>query len=993
MKKILLYIVVAIVIVSCGVSIYYVVRNDEYIYATMATDINNYINEGETLSIPVVHEKKNEKTTLEVQCESSILEIDTENWTIKAVQPGTAKLTVTSSNTKFGPFNFIFTVGNGSVENPYYIRNEDDLRKIGKSWGLNENYELVNDIDMSDEVFTPIGSAETPFNGNFSGGESYYSINNLVIDMSADNSEPVGLFASNGEKGKIENLTIKNASVISKSVFSGIVAGKNYGLIGKVVLEDCSIQTESKENIYSGLICGLNETKNSNARVSLCTVNGSIFSSYISGGLVGYNKGGVIDNNYVVLKNVESVGNEKTALFGGIAGFIREGDNEPKSSMIINNIVMFENIIKKDAVVSGVFGKTVAGSVEARGYYSMLIYNASEALTPVGTNINDSELTSNDDDTINRSINATKTEIVTKETYGSSWDFKNIWKIEVGKSIKLNYSNEKFDYQILPITGSIVEISDKKTLVAAIENIRANPSANITYKIMGESTVKEVKDENDEVVDKIIEELTYSYTVDGDWTPIGTKEEPFAGKIIADKDATITIKKANIEGTYAGLFAFVSKDAYISNINVVSSTFTGTMIGGIAGHNSGAKIENCKVSNSTFITTKYAGGIVGYSEGTIENCYIDNIKINVNEEKEKNIYLGGLVGKTTGIINNSKTERVAVKVNFESEDNTICLGGLAGHVNGSKINNSAALQFTAESYRYLGRTYAGGIAGYSINSEINKCGVAESCNININIEKSTSIVGGALGFMDGGRVYQTAISGSVLKGYASAGVVSFCMGEIRECYVGTSVNLEGKYVGGLSVNFYGKANNSYSICILKGTEVSAGLVTYLWKGSEVTNCYTYCSYSEGGESYADTFSNYKAKEDDFGKINNTIIVGNNNQTLAKPEITSPLEWVQAFIISKDGQTKVHVFVTFFGNKENFILENALVGDDYYQLFKDLDFDTNIWLYGDTTLGTAPVLKDVYDLGESASGTIVKEKEEDQNENEDDNTETPSEEVA
>ena len=119
MKKLLLYIVVAIVMISCGVSIYYVVRNDENIYSTMSQEDRNYLNIDEEIDIPVVHEKPNKKTSLKVECDSNTLTLDTETWKIKASQPGTAKVIVTSSNEHFGPFQFIFVVGNGSIENPY----------------------------------------------------------------------------------------------------------------------------------------------------------------------------------------------------------------------------------------------------------------------------------------------------------------------------------------------------------------------------------------------------------------------------------------------------------------------------------------------------------------------------------------------------------------------------------------------------------------------------------------------------------------------------------------------------------------------------------------------------------------------------------------------------------------------------------------------------------------------------------------------------------
>lgn len=989
MKKLLLYIVVAIVMVACGVSIYYVVRNDENIYATMSQERRIYLNIDEEIDIPVVHDKPSKKTTLKVECDSSTLIIDTENWKIKAAQPGTAKVIVTTTNKHFGPFQFMFVVGNGSIENPYYIRNEADLKKIGSTWGLSNNYELVSDINMSEEAFEPIGSTNTPFNGTFSGSAEQFAINNLNINKSMDASGPVGLFASVGEKGKVEDLTLRNAKVVSRSTFSGVIAGRNYGLIGKCKLEGCSILTNeaTMNKTYAGLICGLNESKTANARVSLCTINGSVYSSYISGGIVGYNKGGIIDNNIVNLRNVESVAenvsetDKPEAFFGGIAGYTRNGGVDSKNTIIFNNLVYFDKIVRKNAEVGGVFGKTSSESAETRGYYSMLMYNCSEKLTPVVENYNDSELSSSKDGAVNYAVNATTTELISRETYkveGATWDFKNIWKLEEGKSIKIDYSNENFDYQVLPITGAVIEISNKNTLLSAIKNMRANPSAKITYKIMGESQKEEITDENGETVTNITE-TTYTYSSNDNWIPIGTKDAPFAGTIIADKDATITIKGVKVSSIFAGLFGYISRDAYISNIKVLGCSYNGTMVGGIAAHNAGAKIVNCVVSNSSLTTTKYAGAICGYSEGTIENCSSEMNKIYIEKEEERNIYLGGLVGKTKGTVNNSLIETLSININFESDTNTICLGGIAGNCENAKINNTKVLGLSSTGYRFLGRTYAGGLVGYSVKTDIKKCGISESGQVSVNIKNSSSLIGGLVGYMDEGRVYQSAVCGVVLKGYSAAGLVSFCNGEISECYVGTSAIVEGEYTGGLVVNLYGKVINSYSICDLKGNVLSAGLSTYLWKGSEIKNCYTYCKFGENGEAYADTFSNYKGNPKDFGQINDTIIVGNKNQDLAKPGIN---DFYIKFIISRDGQVKARVQIVFYTIKGtfNYIAEDALLGQtDVYKIFKELSFDSNIWLFDESTIGNSPTLKDVCDLGESATGVISQAQEGSENE--------------
>ena len=181
MKKFLLFICISIIVVACGVSIYYVVRNDENIYLSAEVE-NIYLNKGEEISIPVVHKNPNKNTDLKVSSSSDSVEIDLENWKLKAFAPGISMIKITSTNKNFGPFEFTINVGNGSVDYPYYVRNEEDLRNIGNGeLTLSDNYELTSNIYLT-KSFTPIGDDSSYFSGSISGTEKRFSINNLKID-------------------------------------------------------------------------------------------------------------------------------------------------------------------------------------------------------------------------------------------------------------------------------------------------------------------------------------------------------------------------------------------------------------------------------------------------------------------------------------------------------------------------------------------------------------------------------------------------------------------------------------------------------------------------------------------------------------------------------------------------------------------------------------------------------------------------------------------
>ena len=1003
MKKILLYIATAIIVVFCGVSIYYVVRNDENIYSTLSEDKTIYMNIEEEIDIPVVHERPNKKTTIDITSNSEIIEIDKENWIFKAKGAGTAMLTITPSNTKFGPFDVVIYVGNGSFDCPYYVRNESDLSQIGQEGrSLSACYQMVDDIALT-TPFTPIGSFSGIFDGNG------HTIQGLTMNTEvADQEKPAGLFSVIEENGKVENLTIKDAVIDVKSRFSGIIAGRNYGLIGKCSVINGKISNKIPEEYlatggdsYTGLICGLNESKNSYAQVNLCTAKGSITSDYIAGGLVGLNKAGMLINNKIELEKVQMAPapvNEEKYLFGGIAGRTSNSTGVNTYSVVVNNLVVIENITADESKVGGIFGLSYTNNTKSKGYYSMLIYNAIQTFKSVSKNVNDFELSSKSTTARNYTANITRLELNQAKTYtsktGSNWDIKNIWSVEENKSVSINYLNEDIDYQEMTTVGEVFEISDLKTLKLALDNMRVYPTANVVYKILGESTSEEIKDENgepllDEEGNPVIEvkEKTYTYNLKGaNWEPIGSKTNPFQGTIIAEKDATITIKNFSTTGEYTGLFGYLGENANINNVIVDSAKISGTVAGGITGFNNGGKISNCKVLNSKIVTTKYAGPIAGFNNGTIEGTSAMQNKIIVNKEVEKNIYLAGIAGKSKGNILNCVVDEINIEVTFESEENTVCLGGIAGFIENAKIENSSVSGMSASTYKYMGRTYAGGIAGYVLNSSILSSGVSTSGQVKLNTYKTTSIAGGIAGYLStDGIVKKSAVATIILISNSSAGIVSFNMGNIEQCYASTNTIVEGKYTGGMTCHLYGTIKDSYSLAQLNGSEVEAGMTTYLWKDSKIEHCFTYCSYSGNGAAYAETYSNYKARKDLFGSIENSIIVGCMNQELAKPTVS---DFYEKYIICRDKQVRVKAQIEFFPlfEKFNYVSENALIGqEDSYDLFNKLGFDKNIWSFGDETKGISPKLVEVFDLGEIAFAEITEPEEE--------NVELPAEDVA
>lgn len=239
--------------------------------------------------------------------------------------------------------NFDFK-GEGTEYNPFLIEDINDLIHINNPDYLGKGYyfEQTGDIDLSSiENWISIGEREeTPFVGHYNG------TNFKILNLKGDS----GLFGVINEASSISNLGLENTE-IKGGGFIGALVNINKGLIN-----DCYSTGNVSSSSSSGGLVGLNKSgsiencKNSadissplsggiaghnNGKIKNCSNAGnvnSIFSYSSSGGIVGYNKNGSIEN-CDNLGNISSATNSSTihsspffSNSGGIAGKNENGN-------------------------------------------------------------------------------------------------------------------------------------------------------------------------------------------------------------------------------------------------------------------------------------------------------------------------------------------------------------------------------------------------------------------------------------------------------------------------------------------------------------------------------------------------------------------------------------------------------------------------------------------------------------------------------------------
>mgnify|MGYP007038491264 CR=1 FL=1 len=179
-----------------------------------------------------------------------------------------------------------FAAGTGTENDPYQINTAEELAYFAKSvnggkWYDREYIILKNNIDLKNQEWTPIGTSNNPFKGNFDGG------NHTVTGMRISNSSAdcVGLFGEcikfNGNSA-IKNITVKDSDIHGKRHVGAIV-----GYAKEINIENCrSIGNTINGKTNVGGICGY-FGGNPGGKVSQCYNSSKVTGNDSAGGIAG----------------------------------------------------------------------------------------------------------------------------------------------------------------------------------------------------------------------------------------------------------------------------------------------------------------------------------------------------------------------------------------------------------------------------------------------------------------------------------------------------------------------------------------------------------------------------------------------------------------------------------------------------------------------------------------------------------------------------------
>ena len=258
--------------------------------------------------------------------------------------------------------------------------------------------------------------------------------------------------------------------------------------------------------------------------------------------------------------------------------------------------------------------------------------------------------------------------------------------------------------------------------------------------------------------------LTGNITLTGEWTPIGTKSQPYTGTFNGG-GKTITGLTVTGSNEYAGLFGRIGsggkvKNVTLKDVKIESNNGMGN-VGGVAGWSYG-NIENCSVSGSVSGNST-AGGVVGAQwGGSITGCSSSATVKGVT-------YAGGIAGYT----NNGATLTACYAtgdVTLESNGSDIYYAGGVVGSNSSSCTLKACYAWGNVTGSGSGTVYVGGVTGSNDLGTLTACYHAKG-----TVKGSDGATDGATG----------GVAGRNYKGLMPYG------GIITACYWGDNGQTQG----------------------------------------------------------------------------------------------------------------------------------------------------------------------------------------------------------
>ncbi len=484
--------------------------------------------------------------------------------------------------------------GDGTQGNPYIITNVRDMNELASRVNSGEDlggkyFELGADItyDGTENNYTPIGTSDHPFCGNFDGQGHTIS----GISVNANGMNYIGVFGI--DDGTVKNLTVSDC-LFAGNGSVGAIAGLNRGTV-----ENCHVAADVSVtgNFGVGGIVGDNDGVYQRGFVLGCTSAAALSAKESArnfGGIAGSNTGTLTDNLFT--GTIDKMPNNSRRI-GAITGY---NDTE-YGGTLTNNFHTCSGM-------GGVGNDADATNTDKAGAQTAVARSTQPDASIIGEE---------------------------KKTYGGT-QYTGITAYENG----LYYNGKYYYFSLWGGSGTEADpyvIYNTAGMDKLANDVNGGNYYQYTYFVLGNDIVY--------APDVLTLDLDGDGENDSNYMPVGNSASSFMGNFDG-QGHTISGIRVNANGmNYIGVFGF--NDGTVKNLTVSDCLFAGDgYVGAIAGYNRGT-VENCHVVAGVSVTgVNEVGGVVGKNEGSVLGC----TSAATLSAKEYAYYFGGIAGGNVGTL-------------------------------------------------------------------------------------------------------------------------------------------------------------------------------------------------------------------------------------------------------------------------------------------------------------------------------------------------------
>lgn len=883
LHKFLICLLAVVVAVSLGVTVYYFARSSNEVLSLSSTALSENI--GDEFTVTINQEHANKRTELKlVSDKEDIVEYVGKDakgltYTFKAKAAGHANIKLVTSNEDYSGSNSLLCgvdVADGSANNPYYIRNAEDLLKItaADGYGIDKHYRQIANVDLNGKTFSSIGSTEAnAFTGSYNGNE--FTISNMTLQ---NNDVYAGLFGVIGDYAVVSNVKLSAVSINGGNKYVGAIAGLNKGKILDCEATDASLTTSMTSASYIGGIAAVN-----NNRVITSSFNGEIKNAEFLGGVVALNNGarvqdcyargefvpaatskmgGVVANNFAVSNNRANVVNCYSTIKN------KDTTNSNMGMIAYSNINSdaTTTLTNENSIANRVYGNHYAN---AAGQTYTGIYSTADVAAFV-------------------SAIADKTRVQSYATFAANgtaatWNFTNIWSIS---------STQNDGY---PTLKSRANVYVSNVFIPGVEDSEDPTPPVVDYTVI--TTPAQLNAlANQETLSGYTYSWAENYSLGADinlgnanWSSMRNFEGSFDGKGHTISNFTITAGEDYYVG-FANVLAGTIKNVKFNNVTVNASG--NHEFGVVAGQNKGY-VYNVEVNGLTVTNSASFGGIVASNINLVKTVKVTGLTATINGDfggiafnnsdsavieganvvKNNDTAINANAGNLGGIvaINNGAVLNATTDVSYNNSTNKASrLGGIAAY-NIGKLEqvtyNGSTLALTTTAAE---ESSVGAIAGK--NEGIIQDSYVTSVS-SVTINGGNNAYAGAIAGVSSGDITHVIATVNTISSNAYAGGLAGAVngGTISASGINNTATINAKYVGGLAGTMNsGTITNSFTKATLNGSEESCGMSCAIKSGARVENCYIGSSFANdaSGRKFE---TQTKIRQNQGGSVSNNVI--------------------------------------------------------------------------------------------------------------------------